>query len=276
MFARTIFSILGVFLSIASFVESSDITLCYPSEKKVAYTFETELDVETAFPDFTLNEGIRQKILAEVKLFDDENEEVEGEELGVEICLKNISAEIQENDKKNCYSTDEPKDSLEFIQLKGLLNRPFRFRLQANLSSENFAQLSFLEKEDSFAVNFLSKEVFSEMCQYLFLLGEKKLQQGLKIQHENGLEIDVNKISDGLVQATFGKQIQKGEESPEGEGVELEGVLSGTASWQSDNALMHKVKVYQSLFGELKNGEGVSSPVKIKIIHSIHTNPLEV
>ncbi|MFT5317600.1 MAG: hypothetical protein ACI8RA_000849, partial [Chlamydiales bacterium] len=192
----------------------------------------------------------------------------------VEVVLKSLSAEIQGNGVKTILDTEGNSTSLEFAQLKEILDRPIFFRLSPNFSLEESPDLALVQKDFPLAGEFINHEMFSDMFQYLFILGGQELRPGIKLPRKNDIEIDINRADRREVQATFLGNIRKKEGGGLDENVGLfQGILSGTGSWQSDNALLYRVKVHQSLSGLLKN-EGESVPVKMKITHWIDSKPL--
>lgn len=274
-FLRALILILsiGFFVEVAAY-ETPALHLRYPLGKASLQTFTTLVEMETNFSDFVLSETIKQKVVAEVRLLLKDNEDNRDTPDQLEVVLKSLSAEIQGNDSKVIFDTEAKSTSLEFAQLKEILDRPMLFPLSPDYSLEESSDLALVQKDFPLAGEFLNHQMFSDMFQYLFILGGEELRPGVKLMRNDDIEVDINRADRREVQATFLGNVRKQESEDMDENVGLfQGILSGTGSWQSDNALLYRVKVHQSLSGLLEN-DGESVPVKMKITHWIDTKPL--
>lgn len=255
--------------------EESGVFLHYPSGMKVFQTFETQVEMESELPVMTWNEWIKQKIFAELTFFS-EGREGEQPSQGVEVVLKRVIVELRANNREKRMDTDDANSSFEFVQLEKVMGRPFFFRLDSDNLLGNSDSLTELEKAFPSIGSVMGMETFSEMFFYLFILKNKELFAGKKVKGGKETDIDINRVDSQEVQVSFGRRLERKElEFSGGNRAVLGGVLSGTGSWKSENALFYKSKIHQSISGDLYRGEAVV-PIRMKIIQWINAIPLNL
>lgn len=242
-------------------------TLSFQQGSSANQIFETLVESETEFPGFTLNQSVKQKIFAQVTLVSTEQRHGVSQPKELEVVITRISAEVRGNGETTTFDTDDEKTSLEFGQLREILHRPFLIQVSENFALEDSDAVAILAKEFPLIEKVLPERLFAELFQYQFFLCGRELIGGEKFLSSDDLKVDINRANKKEVQATFGGRLKSRRLalSPEDK-LQVEGIVKGTGSWQSENALLYRVKVHQSLSGLIRKGEEVAS-VTMKVTH---------
>lgn len=256
------------------------IALTYQKNKTATQVIETRVETEVDLPGLPMRQLVTQLIYADVTLRETKEE---GALDQLEIILRRVKTTVQANEERTSFDTQNKSLSVAEVELENLMNRPLLFSVTKGLQLIGGEEWERIKKELPVATEQFNLFAFEDMAHYLFALKNEKLyvgldcKQPLTVGDAGGVgfdvDYDVNKADLREVQASLSGRIEK-KLIPilDISGLTLEGVLSGRATWQSQNALYHQVKVHQSYSGEISQGDEKAA-VRVKVTHKVDSQP---
>lgn len=291
---KPFFLLIASFLAFAHSRAEQPVKLQFSPHVPVEQTNELTIELHQSLPGVKLDASSHEVFKAVVKITGDETgAPIVSPPLDVSYTLKDMKIDLNINDKAVRYHTSEPAQSVEVAQLAKLIDKPIPLHFGEGfaLSKEN-PELSKLISDLPVLEEIDFGEVLKELFIYVFSLAGKELKVGSNFHVDfptdltAGIPIQVNyevvKIDDQVVQANMTANIdaknmkldQKLElenGKPEEVSMSLTGKITGLATWNRKEALIHQTESTFKLIGSLKIAElewpiSVNGSINIKSV----------
>ncbi len=258
----------------------------------VEQTNELAIEMHQSLPGIKLDANSQEAFRAIVKLVgEDSYSPITQPPLELNYTLKEMKIDLNINGKPVRYHTSEPAASVEVAQLSKVIDKPIPLRF-----TEGFAldpknkELQKLIQDYPVLDEINFDEVLRELFIYVFALAGKDLTVGSNFQVKfpaditSGVPIylnyEITKIDDQAIQANMSgnidvkgmklenKLVLEGGKEEEAQ-MSLSGKITGTATWNRKDALIHQTDSQFVLKGNVKIAElewpiNVTGDIKIK------------
>lgn len=270
------------------------VKLQFTPQVPVVQTNEVVIEMRQSLPGVKLETTSREVFQAVVKVIDDQTGMAIAEPpIDLSYMLKNAKIELKINDREVKYDTQEPAVTVESAELSKLVDKPIKLRFEEGfaLAQEN-PELTKLLNDFQVLQDIDLRGVLKEIFIYVFALAGKDLKVGANFQVDFPSDLTANvpirvnyevvKIDDQIIQANMTASIdaksiklEKSLELHSGKleeiAMSLNGKVTGKATWNRSNALLHDTDTAFTLTGTLKIAQlewplNVSGTISVKSV----------
>lgn len=257
-------------------VVATPVMLQYPVGTAVTQTHQVKMEMNYALPGFKLDGQATQTTLAQISLA---NEQMEGQYVqppfDVIFTVKNLRVDLKLNDHLISFLADDPGIFLDQIKAQRILDKPYRLRFDQNYDLD--IKGGEFEKLLVDLNSLTSQELagfLQDWFQHQFAFAGKELSIGTMVRKESTTRLpvswtyEVTEITGeeikadvrghvesknvkllGEMQVDHQKQMESGME------LILEGVGTGTITWNRENALNYHAQIDFLMTGVMKMGD---------------------